>query len=369
MDGYVRNTTEFKVALTELLVRIQHKYGEENLNMNFINTKIHPSQVNNVGNFVKKLKPSKPPYNTGGERSVSKLNEILGIMIDSTAQDNISILISDCIYSLDSGEALELQKSLTKNVFLQKSKEFDFSTIVLKMSSKFNGYYYDKNNGKTYLNNKSRPYYIWIIGKGNLISLFSKNIEPSSLIGFKSKYFLSNSTKNNQPFYTVLKRTNKIGGFKLKNNKIIDIKYDGGNGRLQFSIAIDLNNILVDQAYLTNAENYNLTSGFSIESIEKVDKSKCHLSDWLTIKNITANYIITVLTTSKYPIQDLQLELSNKIPSWVSESNSIDDIDITNQLDKTFGLLYLIQGVSEAYTFKKPNNKSYFKINIPIKKR
>ena len=154
MDGYVRNTTEFEAALSDLLVQIQYKYDKENLNVNFINTKIYPSEIDEVNKFVEKLEPSKAPYKVGN-RSVSKLNEILEIILDSTNQENISILISDCIYSLDKGKdtegALEFQKSLTKGAFLEKSKEFDFSTIVLKMNSKFNGNYYDKNNKNTYL--------------------------------------------------------------------------------------------------------------------------------------------------------------------------------------------------------------------------
>ena len=375
MDGYVRNTTEFEAALSDLLVRIQYKYDKENLNVNFINTKIYPSEVDEVNTFVEKLEPSKAPYKVGN-RSVSKLNEILEIILDSTKQKNISILISDCIYSLDKEKdtegALEFQKSLTKGAFLEKSKEFDFSTIVLKMNSKFNGNYYDKNNGKTYLDKKSRPYYIWIMGKENLISLFSDMIDLHSLKGFKNSYFLSNSTKNKQPFYTVLKETNKKGNFKQTDRKATDVKsindieYD--NGKLQFSIAIDLNNISVDQSYLTNAENYILPSGFSIESIEEVDRNKISKRDFFTVEKTTATHIITVSTINEYPIQNLQLELSNEIPFWVSKSNTIDDRDVTNQLDKTFGLLYLIQGVSEAYTIQNPNNKSYFKINITIKK-
>jgi len=375
MDGYVRNTTEFEAALSDLLVQIQYKYDKENLNVNFINTKIYPSEIDEVNKFVEKLEPSKAPYKVGN-KSVSKLNEILEIILDSTKQENISILISDCIYSLDKGKdtegALEFQKSLTKGAFLEKSKEFDFSTIVLKMNSKFNGNYYDKNNKNTYLDKKSRPYYIWIIGEEKLISSFSKRINLHSLKGFENSYFLSNSTKNIQPFYTVLKETNKKGNFKQTDrNKtdvksINDIEYD--NGKLQFSIALDLNNIPVDQAYLTNTENYLPSSGFSIESIEEVDRNKISKRDFLTVEKTTATHIITVSTTNEYSIQNLQLELSNIIPTWVEESNSIDDRDIVNQLDKTFGLLYLIKGVSEAYITQNPDNTSYFKIKVTIKK-
>lgn len=379
MDGYVEGTTEFEAALSDLLVQINYKYNEENndqnLNINFINTKIYPSKVDELNNFVETLEPSKAPYKVGN-RSVSKLNEILEIILDSTKQNEISILTSDCIYSLDKGKdtegALEFQKSLTKGAFLEKSKEFNFSTIVLKMNSKFDGYYYDKDNSKTRLSKKERPYYFWIIGKHNLIKTFQEEINLKQLKGFENSYYLSNTQDNHHPFFTVLKETNKIGNYKPTNRKAKDLKsineIEYENGNLQFSIAIDLNNIPVDKTYLTNSESYTVPDGFIIKSIEEVDRNKIERRDFLTVEKTTATHIITVATSNKFTLQDLKLELSNKIPSWVEKSNSIDDRDVENELDKTFGLLYLVQGVSEAYTTQNPNNKSYFNINIEIKK-
>lgn len=380
MDGYVKGTTEFEAALSDLLVQLQYKYNKEkkdnqNLNINFINTKIYPSKVDEVNNFVETLEPSKAPYKVGN-RTVSKLNEILEIILDSTKQNEISILTSDCIYSLDKGKdtegALEFQKSLTKGAFLEKSKEFDFSTIVLKMNSKFDGYYYDKENNKTRLSKKERPYYFWIIGKHNLIKTFQEEINIKQLKGFENSYYLSNSQENHRPFFTVLKETNKIGDFKPTDRKAKDLKsineIEYENGNFQFSIAIDLENIPVDKSYLMNAENYTVPEGYSINSIEKVDRNKIEKRDFLTVEKTTATHIITVATSNKFTLQNLKLELSNKIPSWVEKSNSIDDRDVEDELDKTFGLLYLVQGVSEAYTTQNPNNKSYFNINIEIKK-
>lgn len=375
MDGYVRGTTEFEAALSDLLVQIQYKYDTENLNINFINTKIYPSKVDEVNNFVETLEPSKKPYKVGN-RSVSKLNEILEIILDSTNQNNISILISDCIYSLDKGKdtegALEFQKSLTKGAFLEKSKEFNFSTIVLKMNSKFDGTYYDKNNAKTKLSRKERPYYFWIIGQDKLIEIFQEKINLKNLKGFENSYYLSNSQENKQPFYTILRSTNKIGKFRPidKKTKILksinDIEYE--NGTFQFAIAIDLENIPVDETYLFDTKNYVVPDGFSVVSIEKIERNNLNKNDFTRISKTTATHFITVKINRDVEIQDLKLELSNKIPSWVKESNSIDDRDVKKQLDKTFGLLYLIQGVSEAYTTQNPNNKSYFNINITIKK-
>ena len=55
---------------------MQYKYNKENINVNFINTKVYPSKVVEVKTFVETLDPSKKPYNEG-KRTVSKLNEIL----------------------------------------------------------------------------------------------------------------------------------------------------------------------------------------------------------------------------------------------------------------------------------------------------
>jgi hypothetical protein len=375
MDGFIRNTTEFEAALSDLLVQLQYHYDKKNMKVNFINTKVYPSEMDEVQNFVEALEPEKAPYKVG-DRTVSKLNEIFKMILDSTYQNNISILVSDCIYSLDKKNdtegALEFEKSLTKGAFLEKSKQFEFATIVLKMKSKFTGNYWNKDNVSTYLNGALRPYYFWIIGSNEHINEFSKKINIKSLKGFQNSYFLSNNTKEKQPYYTVLKETNKVGEFKhaARGEPVVksikDIEYVGG--KFQISIAVDLANIQVDSSYLITAKNYVVTDGFVVKSIEKIDRNKLAKRDFVTIEKTTASHFITVSTTREFTIQDLKLELSNKIPAWVDQSNSINDTAVKYQLDQTFGLAYLVQGVSEAYTTQKPEQTSYFKITVTIRK-
>jgi hypothetical protein len=377
MDGYIRNTTEFEAALSDLLVQLQYRYDNKNLKISFINTKIYPSELKEIQNFVEDLEPEKEPFKVG-DKTVSKLNEILKLILNNTSQNDISILVSDCIYSLDSKNdtegALEFQKSLTKGTFLEKFKVFDFATIIVKMKSKFTGNYWNKDNNSTFLNRVSRPYYIWIIGTNENINDFSKKINIKSLKGFQYNYFLSNVTEEKQPYYTVLKETNKIGTFKQMNRargekvvkSISDIEYDGDT--FQFSIAIDLSKIPVDSSYLLTTKNYVVPNGFKIKSVEKIDRNKISERDFKTVEETTATHVITVSTTNKFTIQDLKLELSNKVPSWVEKSNSTNDTDVKSQLDKTFGLSYLVQGVSEAYATQNPDQTSYFKITVTLKK-
>ncbi len=111
-----------------------------------------------------------------------------------------------------------------------------------------------------------------------------------------------------------------------------------------------------------------MPDGFTVKSIEKIDRNKLSQRDMVTVEKTTATHFVTVSTTSQFTTQDLKLELANKIPEWVEQSNSLDDRNVENELDKTFGLSYLVQGVSEAYATQSPEQTSYFKITVIIKK-
>lgn len=375
MDGYVKNTTEFEAALADLLVQTQYQYSKNSIKINFINSKIFPLEVNEINEFVSNLNPLKTPYNMGN-RGESKLNEVLTNILDNTNKNDVSIFLSDCIYSLEANKdtdgGLEFQKNLTKGAFLEKSKQFNLSTIILKMNSRFDGKYWDKNNKFQKLQNSTRPYYIWIMGRNDLIKEFSNKINFSSLKGFQNSFSLKTSKDDNSIFYTILRETNKIGRFKQSDrsakiiNSITDIDYQ--NGEFQFSILVDLSGISVDSVYLVNSENYSVTNGFTIKTIEKVSDKKITPRDMVTVKNTTGTHLITVSVNENEPLKNLEIELINKIPNWVKQSNTFDDTNINTKLDKTFGLLHLIEGVSEAYQIQNNNQLTpYYKINIKIK--
>jgi hypothetical protein len=76
------------------------------------------------------------------------------------------------------------------------------------------------------------------------------------------------------------------------------------------------------------------------------------------------------LQTSELREEVLKIDLVGKTPSWVLNSTSIDDSNILNdnsEQQKTFGLQYLIEGVSDAF-YPKSNSNTINSINITIKK-
>jgi hypothetical protein len=382
MDGYVRGIKDFETVVANLLVKskdFSRNNENANFNIHLINKAIFPvPQVNDLISFAQSLDP-KPGsiFKQTGKTGESEINRMVEMVLNKTGKDTLSIFISDCIYSIDSKKdtrgSLAYQQAGALDAFLNKlrnNKESNFTTAVFKFTSGFEGKYYAYDNSNEWIDDR-RPYYIWILGENTVVEKFINSIKIEEQIGYNNSYVLSDFRKI-QPYYTILKETNKVGSFKQTDRNEKDLKSINSlvfdNGTLQFSIAIDLGNIPVDSTYLTNPQNFTLTDGFTIKAIEKIDRNKISQRDYITIEKTTATHIITVTTSNKYSVQDLKLGLSNKIPSWVEESNSIDDRDIKTQLDKTFGLLYLIQGVSEAYKTINPDQKFYFEIVLNIKK-
>lgn len=374
MDGYLLFSSDFKASLADYLAGLKF-YNEEHLSVNFINSKIFPTSIHDPQQFVDVLEPGKSPYNIGN-KSVSKLNEILGLVLDSLHQGEVAIFISDCIYSLepskDTEGALEYQKSLTKNVFLDKSKSFKFAAQINKLHSKFSGKYWKKDNTFEILKGADRPYFIWLIGEDNLIKQLSQNVPISKLKGYENSFYLSGHPQQELSNYALLRQTNNIGNFKITREKdktltgIEVIRYN--NGILQFAIATDLSNIPVDPSYLLDKSHYQVTEGFQITKIEIIDKKNIAPNDYIKIKNTPFTHIITLSTKEKSGIQDAQLSLKDEIPEWVYNSSTGDDTNILNETGKTFGLNYLIEGVYEAYEVQQQGNNNLFNLTVNIKK-
>lgn len=375
MDGYVNGNTEFKTDLTEMLVGAKEAVDEKNISINFINSGIIQSSNTDIPKFANKLEPHSITYDVGGKgRLTSDINNIFRMILDSLNNKQIVILISDCIYSLGTGEGtigkLGIQKSLTHDAFNDAMNKNDLETVCLKMNSTFKGNYFDLNDHPTFIE-ATRPYFIWIVGEKHLL----ENYYPSfikDMTGIEKTYTLSSPSNESTLFYTVLKETNKVGFFKQTDRhqtdvrNIEDVKYE--NGQLQFSIAVDLSKMPVDSAYLINTKNYKVPDGFIVQSVEKINRNKISQRDMLTVEKTTATHFITVSTTDKYSIQNLTVELSNQIPQWVSDNSSANDVNIKDQLTQTFGIWYLIKGVKEAYETKYPTQKSYFLLPVSINK-
>jgi len=224
MDGYVNGQTEFKGAIRDLLVLLKHYY-EKKVNLFFINTAIHQTATNiDLAEFSQKINLS---WRTG-DRSTSNLNKMFSEILKKTNDSTISILLSDCIYSIpQKGNTVGLlndAKGLTKDAFLSKSREDKtiLSTTILKMKSKFKGKYFPFTGDANWFTiDMERPYYICIIGCNNVMKDFNKKIsfDKGKIEGFDNKYIISAQAAE-KIYYSVLLSTDNVGRFKT-DRKVI----------------------------------------------------------------------------------------------------------------------------------------------------
>ena len=387
MDGYVTGNTEFKGAIRDLLVLLKHYYGpEEKIKVYFINSQIRPADTQaDLATFASRINTQ---WSVKGEdRSSSNLNRVFKMILNRTDRKTISILFSDCIYSVtgkDAAGSLSDEKSLTKDAFLSRWRQdsLKLATTIVKMKSKFRGTYYDKDNAKTVLNGEERPYYICVIGNNDIMNDFNAKIplEKGKVEGFDKKYIIASGAAD-AIYYSVLLSTDNVGRFKASRKEStkeyvrgieeVDMKTrnrDGsGNNRFTFAVAVDLKNIAAEEDYLVNPKNYTLgDNNFRIKEIKPVDKNNINASDWLRISHANPTHLILLEATGT-ATSNIKIALKKQMPQWIEQTHIIDDRNIRYKLDKTFGIKYLIEGIVEAYQMIYPNDKNFFEIEIKIK--
>ena len=383
MHGYVRGNTRFEAAIGNLLVKIKHKYDKENIHLNFVNTEIIPIDTEII-QFIEDLDPATIKK---GKTSSSNLNGIFKLILDETengiGNDDIGILISDCMYSMEGTDTeglLAHQKNLTMDAFLEKFKKMkannnQLATIIIKMISNFEGRYYFESTNRTmpntWLNVQERPYYIWIIGRSELLNGFYSNIPLNRLEGYEHIYMLLNNKSIKDPDKIFLTSTKKIGTFrKDRDNDFALIEIEPEAMVFQFSIGLNIESDVyrINTEYLTNEENYSVQAT-DIFDISVDSRDSVIINPRENPNNKPFTHVITFKTNElRSQQQTLTFQLNKKIPTWVTDSHTIDDTNIETNLNKTFGFSYLIEGVTEAYRTGFPGNDYYFKISIPLKK-
>lgn len=374
MDGYVKGVTEFETAIYNLLGDFKISGLCDSLNLNYINKTI-PYQKQNalpadIQDFIEKLEPSVFKQR-GGDRSVSDLKNILSTVLKTVNDNNAAVLISDFVFSpgknANAQDYLNNQGVGIKIDFAEKLKEFDLSAIIIQLQSNFDGLYYDKTD-KPFSFKGKRPYYIWIIGSTQQISqILNKHILDNIKGGYSNRLVLQSVKGISEPTYKIL-YSPKIGSFSAKqlNNKIIsDASVSANNqnkGLFGFNVAVDFSNSLQDDNYFLDTNNYVLSNPkyqLKVETI--IDKNDASLSGFTHLFK---------LQTSELREEVLKIDIVGKTPSWVFNSTSIDDSNILNdnsEQQKTFGLKYLIEGVSDAF-YPKSSSNVINSISITIKK-
>ena len=379
MYGYINGRTELEEAMMGLWTEIARR--DEDLNIHFINDKIYPVKKE-FEEFFKYLQPfnvSKEGGNTGSSNIASILDTVI---ITTVKKDKPAIVFSDFIFSLEKGgkivDQLSVQKYGLKSIVIRNNLvEKDMGILVIKLSSKFDGRYYDFQNKPTVLKDKERPYYMWVIGKVDLLKAFAERYRVPDLKGYLNHTLLYSADYSQHPYHTILKKTNVVGGFdkvdrhKDMITKIKNVEVSGREDLFQFAVAVDLSDLPLNEDYILDRNNYridpNPDATFEIIDVDPIKGTNINKVDKKIVGSAT--HVITVGSQKiKSGKNTLGISLLKQLPRWIEESSVDNDEDVNAIEGKTFGFRYLVEGINDGFKPLENVEEKYLYLEFQLEK-
>ncbi len=347
--GYVTDYNEYISVVSELAQKPRFVTSEVSQEFFFING-VRSIIENRIGTsaqyFTTKL--NRNDFNIG-DISGNDLNKMFQIVLNRTRSDSISLFVSDFIFDIlnkeDPLNALVVQGRETRRQFIARlDQERDIQTLIIKLSSNFNGiYYYGAHQGGTRIN-MSRPYYVFVFGESGILNRYFDDVYIESLNGYN--YHTRIVIPEEIEAQYQVSSYNMIGSFRYSRtdrNHLTNVRVSNRhNDILQFSVAVDFSKMPVPDSYLKDVSNYDLSTNYKLVEIVNA-KQSMHLG----ITDFQPTHVLTL--ESRYPQGILDVNLLYNIPDWVEESHTDDDMNIEKQQNKTWGFKYLVSGIIEAY--------------------
>ncbi|MDE5886013.1 MAG: hypothetical protein K2H46_00315 [Muribaculaceae bacterium] len=359
-----RSSGEFKGIVSTLLNRFPTVESRDSTAVYIVNDNIYPFK-GSVRDFL-----AQRDFFTAtkgiGDPSFTDFDRIFSMIMSDVTKYQVSALISDLIYSSKGQENVSASKllneayALTHNTFKNKTNT---SVIILKFEAGYSGPYYNyasPSKGVTY--NGERPFYVMLfLSKESLQELYEAPeyeafIKFSTLNNFEDMFCFTDLRF--RPAFSIIPEIDHEGRFRKERthgNSLItgicdaQLSKDGG---ISIPIAVDLSGIPLSESYKKNKSLYDVESstGFKIASIRSLandadcaDKVKDRLSG--------ATHLIILESDEKPKNETVKISLAYRLPSWIAESSTDDDTDISKEEfdSTTFGLESMMKGIFAAY--------------------
>ena len=357
---------QLKKAVNDL---INHFPAGSKVDINIVNDGIYPYE-HTVDEFLQDRDIYQSTAGVG-DASYTDFQLIFNKILEAQHPGNVSVLVSDLIYSPKDTHGVSLDKifneenSLATRAFAKYKGK---SVVVQQFMGDFSGKYYPYN-GVPFEYNGKRPFYLVIIADNDAMDQLAQD---SRYRGVLDASGVRNSYRFNQGSSEVDCRVlpewkDNAGRFRVKHGDgIVLTKCDGDRqtGKLCFSLAANLSGLLKDDALLTDVANYDVQSidGYTL-TVQPIDKSMITSNNKEYLEGMT--HILTLVGDLKSPRDEVRIALRNELPEWVRQSSSASDTSSGGAFaTTTLGLEQLLGGMFDA--MKGGNN--FFEIVIELQK-
>lgn len=372
MGGYLKGATTFKDVVSEVVNKSNQIAP---VSVYTITDKPQPYN-GGVNGFVESLATT--PLANGKS---SKLHTIFGQVGAKAAGNDIAVFVSDCILSfpdadikrdpeINRNNASSVLKNQINDQFANLSRK-GVSAIVYAFTSPFNGTYYDYQNKKSQLTGEQRPFYIWVIGKQNLVADYDRQMQER--LSERPARQLSFGSGEGMKKYDLFFGLNKKGDWRAERGNVTEIKFGRKAEPAEFAIGLDLSGL---PAYAQSPDY--LKSNLSI----KADNATLKLLNVQRRENINTTKRMSdreqqllarnshVLTFKIENLIDDEATVNLRLPvrfdNWYeTDWSTMDDRTEAGRRRKTFALVHLMNGVREAY---QTNTNDFVNFSFKLEK-
>ena len=356
--GYVNGATEYVDALTEIAQLPVFVMQKIPVDISFVNG-ANPIVITHIGSsFMGKLNQNGMKC---GNTKLSDLNTMFDTILSNAGNGTITILVSDGIYDIGTSDlsALTIKGKATRTAFLNRLNDStaNLQTLLVKMTSGFDGtYYYATKKGSLNIK-QQRPYFIWIIGDSNLINTYFSDEALKKLNGYQNHVRYVKVGNNKLPFE--IDFSDCIGKLMPnKNDSHVLTKHEAYHGQFELALIVDYGELYYPDEYLTDCNNYSCDFNFKVSSITKATTTQA-TSAGVFYKR---PFLIKLTTNQPNPRGKLTIQLKNTQPSWIMASNAANEDTIDS--NTTYGFSILTKGIREAYEYVSDSIPAVFEITF-----
>lgn len=337
MDAYMCAGSNLKDAVFDYVSDL--KRLTTSCSLYYINSKVILYN-GELKSYIKDLTPQSFAR-AGGNRGNTDLRDIIEKIIRANGKQTVSVFVSDCILDIPEN-AIDFfgncQVSI-KNTFNEAlSATPDLGVEIIKLDSKFDGYWYCGHN-REFLKDAKRPYYIWIIGSQKYLAEFNKKVPVENIIGGIKEY-------------SAYAAPQKIP-FDMNRSTYVT----NHSGKINVEILVNLRGSLQSSDLYKNTAQYKSAnpSQVTVISVCEITDASSPYSHVITLEIDNPETLKLETLTFSYPY----------LATWVSNSDDTTGTNVKENLDRTTGLMALIKGVAEAYK----NSTTYGSVSFELKNK
>ena len=337
MDAYMCAGSDLKDAVFDYVSDL--KRLTTSCSLYYINSKVIPYN-GELNSYIKDLTPQSFAK-AGGDRSNTDLRDMFEKIIRANGKQSVSVFVSDCILDIPEN-AIDFfgncQVSI-KNTFNEAlSANPDLGVEIIKLDSKFEGYWYCGHN-RELLRDVKRPYYIWVIGDQRYLADFNKKVPVENIIGGIKEYSAYAAPQ--------------IIPFDITKSTYVT----NHSGKINVEVLINLRGSLQSGTMCKNTALYKSANPaqVTVASVNEITDASNRYSHIVTLEIENPETLRSETLTFSYP----------HLATWVSNSDDTTGANVKENLDRTTGLMALIKGVAEAYK----NSTTYGSVSFELKNK